>query len=254
MSPLNIFRWNTLTFVILLVVIVLAVRYLRQIGIMRQPRVTFKQLFGWAFGAISSQKDGFTIKSAPAVWRGAWHDLFPTMPAIIGRPSIEGLRDRGTPETSHTIDLPLSNPTSCRNTCAVGRCSKTGQQCLADIDCPGCNPYAAADTPFDVGAKSVPAANDAGKLTAGVTPTYSSLTTDIGSRAAVFNTDALGTPPPKGMLDMGGAWRSQFDAAQELYDAKYRPKPGQYAFMPSYPEQPTTTGMFVNSEPLAANF
>lgn len=225
------------------------------------------------FVIYSNKKDGFTIKSTPSSWRGAslWslgvacppeggtpsparRDLFPTMPAIIARPSIEGLQDRGTAETSHTIDLPLSNPTSCRNTCAVGRCSKTGQQCLADIDCPGCNPYAAADTPFDVGAKRVPAANDAGKLTAGVTPTYSSLTTDIGSRAAVFNVDALGTPPPKGMLDMGGAWRTQFDAAQELYDAKFRPKPGQYSFMPSYPEQPTTTGMFINSEPLAANF
>lgn len=236
---------------------------------MRRPQLTFKNMFSW----LSQSRDGFTIKSAPAPWQGGWYDIFPTMPAIIGRPSIEGLQDRGTPETSHTIDLPLSNPMSCRNTCAVGRCSKTGQQCLADIDCPGCNPYAAPDTPFDVGAKRVPAANDAGKLTAGVTPTYSSLTTDIGSRAAVFNADALGTAPPKGMLDIGGAplrspngvwpyegatphsaWRTQFDAAQELYDTKFRPKPGQYSFMPSYPEQPTTTGMFINSEPLPANF
>jgi len=199
--------------------------------------------------------EGFTIKSRPSTWYGGWYDLFPTMPAIISRSSLEGLRDRGTPDTSHTIDLPLSNPISCKNSCAVGRCSKTGQQCLADIDCPGCNPYAATDTPFDVGAKSVPAANDAGKLTVGVTPTYSSLTTDMGSRAAVFNPNALGTAPPKGMLDIGGSpWRTEFDAAQELYDAKFRPKPGQYPFMPNYPAQPTTTGMFINQEPLPANY
>ena len=42
-------------------------------------------------------------------------------------------------ETTHTIDLPIVNPISCTNFCGPNaKCVKTGQQCLADIDCFGC--------------------------------------------------------------------------------------------------------------------
>ena len=44
--------------------------------------------------------------------------------------------------TSHTVDLPLTTSYSCTNFCGpTARCSITGQQCSADIDCPGCQPY-----------------------------------------------------------------------------------------------------------------
>lgn len=164
----------------------------------------------------------------------------------------EGMIDRGTPETSHTIDLPLNNPVSCRNMCINARCSATGQQCLADIDCPGCNPYKPADSPFDVGAKSVPADNDAGKLTVGVTPAYSSLTTDIGSRAGVFvGAAGLGTAPPQ---TSSNTLNNDTIYAQELYDKRFRPKSDQYPFMPAYAKQPSITGIFSSDGPLPANY
>lgn len=44
--------------------------------------------------------------------------------------------------TSHTVNLPLTTTYSCTNFCGpTARCSITGQQCSADIDCPGCQPY-----------------------------------------------------------------------------------------------------------------
>ena len=40
---------------------------------------------------------------------------------------------------SHTVNTPLTTTTSCKNFCGPpARCSITGQQCTADIDCPGC--------------------------------------------------------------------------------------------------------------------
>jgi hypothetical protein len=40
------------------------------------------------------------------------------------------------------VNLPLTDTYSCQNFCGpTARCSVTGQQCSADIDCPGCNPY-----------------------------------------------------------------------------------------------------------------
>ena len=49
--------------------------------------------------------------------------------------------DTGSPNTSHSVDLPINNPIDCSNMCGpLGRCYKTGEQCTSDIDCPGCNP------------------------------------------------------------------------------------------------------------------
>ena len=47
--------------------------------------------------------------------------------------------------TSHSVDLPLTTKYSCKNFCGPNaRCSITGQQCMADIDCPGCQPYSSS--------------------------------------------------------------------------------------------------------------
>ena len=55
---------------------------------------------------------------------------------------VESYQDRGLSDTSHSVDLPLINTYSCQNFCGpTARCSITGQQCAADIDCLGCNPY-----------------------------------------------------------------------------------------------------------------
>jgi len=76
--------------------------------------------------------------------------------------------------TSHTVNLPLTTTYSCSNFCGpTARCSITGQQCSADIDCPGCQPYS---PPLKKSPDCIPGDNDAGKLTVGVTPRYSPLT------------------------------------------------------------------------------
>lgn len=49
--------------------------------------------------------------------------------------------DLGLPGTSHTVNLPINTTFECENKCMPpARCSITGQQCQADIDCCGCNP------------------------------------------------------------------------------------------------------------------
>jgi hypothetical protein len=71
---------------------------------------------------------------------------------------------------------------SCANMCSpTGRCSITGQQCMADIDCPGCQPNfpLTKNTIMDY----VPPDNDSGKLTTQKQLNYSKLTSDMGTRA-----------------------------------------------------------------------
>jgi hypothetical protein len=54
--------------------------------------------------------------------------------------SYECYTDMGQPDTTHTVSMPINTLVDCTNKCApTGRCYKTGQQCLSDIDCPGCN-------------------------------------------------------------------------------------------------------------------
>lgn len=185
-------------------------------------------------------------------WMPQWsrenlYGIFPTNPSTL----MEGLIDRGQSDTSHTVNLPINDPTSCKNMCIVGRCSATGQQCLADVDCPGCNPY--PGDPFDVKrSTNVPGDNDAGKMTVGATPQYSTLTTDMGTRASIFEKENM-MKVPKGSFGPS-VWRFSADVGQELYDKRYRPKDGDANFPMNYPEQETVTGMFVNKEPLPSNY
>jgi hypothetical protein len=84
----------------------------------------------------------------------------------------------------NVVSMPIldnAGPT-CANMCSpTGRCSITGQQCMADIDCPGCQPKfpITQNTIHDY----VPADNDSGILTTEKQLNYSKLTSDIGTRA-----------------------------------------------------------------------
>jgi len=65
----------------------------------------------------------------------------------IGQENFDKYRsyytDLGLPGTSHTVNLPINTTFECENKCMPpARCSITGQQCQADIDCCGCNPNA----------------------------------------------------------------------------------------------------------------
>ena len=151
--------------------------------------------------------------------------------------------------TSHTVNLPLTTQYSCKNFCGpTARCSLTGQQCYADIDCPGCQPYVPPLTNTET--TIVPGDNDAGKLTVGATPRYSTLTTDIGTQAAlveVFDTDKK---PP--MPNFGeNTWKKSFEQDQQMFYNKY--KPPTLTDMPNYKERYSMTGIYKTDDPYASN-
>ena len=143
------------------------------------------------------------------------------------------MRDTGNPETSHTVDLPLTTTYSCTNFCGPqARCAISGHQCTSDIDCPGCQPYVPPLTNAET--TLVPGDNDAGKLTVGVTPRYSPLTTDIGTQAALVDTPV---PDNKPLMPNFGenTWSKSFEQDQQMFDNKY--KPPTLTDMPNYKEQ-----------------
>ena len=118
---------------------------------------------------------------------------------------FEGLVDLGDPSTNHNVNQPINTTYQCSNMCGpLSRCSITGEQCTSDVDCTGCQPKIQPQTDT----KNTRGQNDAGKLTTEQTPTYSTLTTDIGTQATLYN--KLKIPPTtynKGL----NTWRSSFD-------------------------------------------
>ena len=151
-------------------------------------------------------------------------------------------------QTSHTVDLPLNTKYSCQNFCGpTARCAITGQQCFTDIDCPGCQPYS---PPLSKTKDCIPGNNDAGKLTVGVTPTYSPLTTGYGTREKIITKDMYARPsqPNFGV----NTWQQSFNEGQELFNKRY--KPNQLEYMPSYPPMYSITGEFIGDGPLPSNY
>ena len=151
-------------------------------------------------------------------------------------------------KTSHTVNLPLNTTYSCQNFCGpTARCAITGQQCLSDIDCPGCQPYS---PPLPKTKDCIPGNNDAGKLTSGVTPTYSPLTSGYGTRERVITKDLYSKPS---QANFGyNTWRQSFNEEQELFNKRYRPN--QLQFMPNYPQMYSITGEFTGDGPLPSNY
>ena len=150
-------------------------------------------------------------------------------------------------KTSHTVNLPLTTSYSCKNFCGpTARCSITGQQCLSDTDCPGCHPYS---PPLPKTSASVPAANDAGKLTVGVTPTYSPLTSGYGTHELVITKD-LNSKAPAAAFGVD-IWTKDFEESKKLFDKRY--KPPQLPYMPNYPKRYSLTGEFMEDGPYPSN-
>ena len=168
-------------------------------------------------------------------------------------------RDTGSPSTNHTVNIPLTTTFGCKNFCGPpARCAITGEQCMADIDCRGCNPYGPDFKPPST--KNVPGNNEAGKLTWGVTPTYSDLTTDMGTQAKLFSDNRMNAPnnPNKPNLSKPvqanfgmNTWITSFNGGQQLFDERYKPAGLQY--MPNYDKRYTLTGEFVDDGPLPSN-
>jgi hypothetical protein len=157
----------------------------------------------------------------------------------------EGFNTNENSSTNHTVNLPLNTTSSCSNFCGpTARCAITGQQCTSDIECPGCQPN--VPQPQNQYTPNVPGNDDAGKLD--YKPSYSTLTTDIGSKAAIYN-DKLGDPVKANFGQ--NTWIDKFNESRQLFDERY--KPAGLANMPSYPNRQSATGQFMDEGPLAAN-
>ena len=147
--------------------------------------------------------------------------------------------------TSHTVNMPLNTTYSCKNFCGpTSRCSITGQQCFADIDCPGCQPYS---PPLKKLPYNIPGDDDAGKLTLGQTPQYSPLTTGYGTKERVINKNNKPAMPNFGI----NTWLTNFNEERKLFEKRYTPSGLQ--FMPNYPERYDMLGEFIDDGPLASN-
>ena len=128
------------------------------------------------------------------------------------------------------------------------RCSITGQQCMSDIDCPGCNPYVSTSDISNTNTNIV-GNNDAGKLTVGVTPNYSPLTTGFGTQTRIYTEDKFEKPSAPNLgLD---TWSDKFNKDRKLFDDRY--KPAGLKNMPSYSDRYSITGEFVDEGPLPSN-
>lgn len=155
-------------------------------------------------------------------------------------------------QTSHTVDMPLTTTSSCSNFCGpTSRCAKTGEQCFTDIDCPGCQPKTKGqNSSKNTNNTNIVGDNAAGKLTFSLTPQYSTLTTDMGTRAMTFlGKDFSKTPSPTFGIN---TWRDDFDGEQKLFNKRYKP-PDSLQYMPSYPQRYSVTGDFIEDGPLASN-
>ena len=153
------------------------------------------------------------------------------------------------PDTSHTVDLPLNTTYSCKNFCGpTARCAITSQQCFADIDCPGCQPYS---PPLPkTKSSNIPGDDDSGKLTLGVTPQYSPLTSGFGTKERIITHDMYGQPA---QANFGvDEWGESFNEIQQLFNRRY--KPNQLLYMPNYPPQYSLTGEFIGDGPLPSNY
>lgn len=159
------------------------------------------------------------------------------------------IQESSGPKTSHTVNLPLNTTYSCKNFCGpTARCAITGQQCFTDIDCPGCQPYSPPLPKNNT--TCIPGDNDAGKLTLGVTPQYSSLTSGYGTKERVVTDDMYGQPPQANFgVDM---WGESFNEEQALFNKRY--KPNNLEYMPNYPPQYSLTGEFIGDGPLPSNY
>lgn len=148
---------------------------------------------------------------------------------------------------NNNVNIPLTTTYSCGNFCnPSAQCAITGQQCLADIDCPGClqNNSILKDL-----SNNVIGENDAGKLTLGMTPQYSSLTNGYGTKELIITNNIYAKPPAPYFGE--NVWLSSNNDGQLLFDKRYKPQGLKY--IPQYGKRYTFTGEFVDDGPIAAN-
>jgi len=184
--------------------------------------------------------------------------------------AIINYNDINSPQYSHTVNLPINDPISCKNFCGPNaQCLFTREQCTSDIDCYGCNPGPTPQTACDT--KDVDPYDATGKLGQNQGLQYSPLTTGYNNHNADFaqiyegSKDAQLKVPYQG-LDL---WTDSFNKGLELYNRK-RQIADEYnegisnaiptvsrSKMPyyenKYPMTISATGLFYETTPTASN-
>jgi hypothetical protein len=159
---------------------------------------------------------------------------------------VEGF-DVNSPSYSHTVDLPINTTYSCKNFCGPpARCAITGQQCTADIDCPGCQPNESSKNKVT---KPIPGDNDAGKLSFNQTPHYSPLTSGYGTQQRIISKNKFSKPDSPNLGT--NTWIDSYKSDEKQYNSIFKPNNLEYA--PNYPKRYSMSGDFLLDGPLASN-
>ena len=186
------------------------------------------------------------------------------------RDAVINYNDINSPLYSHTVNLPINDPVSCKNFCGPNaKCLLTGEQCTSDVDCYGCNPGPKPQNTCTT--QDVMPYDDAGKLGQNLGLQYSPLTTGYNNHNTDFaqiypgSKDAELTVPYQG-LDI---WTESFNKGLQLYNKK-RESADEYAegisnaiplasksklpyYEPKYPMTVSLTGQFYETTPPASN-
>jgi hypothetical protein len=183
--------------------------------------------------------------------------------------AVINYNDVNSPLYSHTVNLPINDPISCKNFCGPqAQCAITREQCTSDIDCQGCNPGPKQEDPCIT--EAVPPYDAGGKLgQQGLQ--YSPLTTGYNNHNADFeqiypdSKDAELKVPYQG-LDL---WTKSFNEGLKLYN-KTRESADEYSegisnaiplaskskmpfYEAKYPMTVSATGQFYQTTPPASN-
>ena len=155
-----------------------------------------------------------------------------------------------TNDKNYIVNMPINTTTTCKNMCGpLNRCAISGENCKSDVDCFGCKPLISGQTTYK--GKTIPGDNDAGKMTNGYTPTYSVLTTDVGTRAAPFKKDEYDSSRAPTYAKGANTWFSTFQTGNSLFKSRYEPNGLKYEL--DYPPKYTLSGEFLENGPASSN-
>lgn len=185
--------------------------------------------------------------------------------------AVINYNDVNSPLYSHTVNLPINDPISCKNFCGPkSQCLLTREQCTSDIDCPGCNP---GPKPQDSCiTKEVDPYDAAGKLGQNQGLQYSPLTTGYNNHNADFAQVYPGSKDVQIKKPYAGVdlWTESFNKGLELYNKQMESvekysvadlgfglgldfeSKKQY-YQTKYPLSISATGQFYETTPPASN-
>jgi len=150
---------------------------------------------------------------------------------------------------TYSLDPPLTTTTSCQNFCSpTSRCAITGQQCFADIDCPGCqkNTPSYSTTSF---LSEVPGQNFTGKLS-NYPLQYSELIINKGiPESEVISNNNNNKAPTANFGE--NTWKKTFNMETKLFDSRY--KTPNLIYEPNYSNNYSLIGSFIDEGPLPSN-